>query len=748
MTNYDICKRNWQRLLTDDPQLLKNSDATVKNYIVACEEKTQKAWKRYRACGAKPDAVGLFRDTPAITSEDMTTEYRTLADMALGYGTCGTGCYRDPQLLADILAALEWGYRHYYGKAEIENRGWRDVKQFNWWDWSIGTPTQLMNTMVLVDAHLTLQQKRDYLAYFAFRVRAPRDYGANKVNYGRLMAQAGVLCQWDDMIDTGRDGIADTFLYADGGVNNGQGYYRDGSYIFHTRHPMNFTYGIEHFSMLTDFAAILAGSAFAFDPYQTAQLYTWLYDSHLPFCRNGEVFRSVLGRTPERTELGARNFIKFIVRLYSMSAEEKKQELADRIAMLTDESPLLREGVHTMLYSAFTLGDYLSFREAYGRSDKSMKRSTSFLAFNCMDRAVHHKENYSFSLSVSSSRIYNYECINHQNMNGWYHGDGMLNLISAPYKYTEDYWKQVDPYRIPGTTVDNRERVPATIAQRNEYLSSKDFVGALSAGETGMAVMELESCHCAEGAGGKDDGNYGGALPTRNCTLTANKAYFFMDGYAVCLGSAVTAHDDAKVYTILENRHGETIVKNGAISGYAPLSVTFNGENVELPTEDTKYEKIKYITVGSDAFCILDGKPITAKKTEGELPFAQLLIDHGVNPEGDTYVYAILPMTDAAGAKAFYENLPFEIIANTETIQAIRETVTGDVYCVFHGAGQVKAAGTVICTTAPILCALKRGTLYTCDVTQKQTSVTVTVNGKPHHFDFKDAWGKTMQSAL
>jgi hypothetical protein len=169
---------------------------------------------------------------------------------------------------------------------------------------------------------------------------------------------------------------------------------------------------------------------------------------------------------------------------------------------------------------------------------------------------------------------------------------------------------------------------------------------------------------------------------------------------------------------------------------------------VELPKEDTKYEKIKYITVGSDAFCILDGKPITARKTEGELPFAQLLIDHGVNPEGDTYAYAVLPMTDAPGAKAFYENLPFQILANTETLQAIQELATGDIYCSFYAAGELQTADTVLSAAAPILCALKGDTLYACDVTQKQTSVTVTVNGKPHHFDFKDAWGKTMQSAL
>ena len=746
MTAYDICKQNWQRILVGDPQQLQLDD-TVKGYITACEEKTQKAWAQYKACGAQPDRVGLFRDTPATHSADMTAEYRTLADMALGYATYGTNCYQDPQLLADILAALEWGYHHYYGKAEIENRGWRDVTQFNWWDWSIGTSTQLMNTLVLVDAHLTLQQKRDYLEYFAFRVRAPRDYGANKVNYGRLLAQAGVLCQWDDMIYTGRDGIADTFLYADGGVNNGQGYYRDGSYVFHTRHPMNFTYGIEHFSMLTDFVAILANSDFAFAPSQTELLYTWMEHSHLPFCRGGEIFRSVLGRSPQRTEEAAREFIKRIVRLYGMSPEEKKQPLADVIAMLTDENPLLRDGDRSALYSIFTLGDYLTFREAYERA-QAKKRPTGFHAFNCMDRAVQHRESYSFSLSLSSSRIYNYECINSQNMTGWYHGDGMLNLISSPYKYAAAYWEQVDPYRIPGTTADDRVRVAATIAQRNEYLSSRDFVGALSAGDTGMAVMELESCHCAEGEGGMDDGSYGGPLPTRDCSLTAHKAYFFMDGYAVCMGSAVTAHDDAKVCTILENCHGETIVKNGAIAGYAPLSVTFNGEQIELPTEDTMYEKIKYITVGSDAFCILDGKPITAKQTEGELPFAQLLIDHGVNPAGDTYAYALLPMTDAAGAKAFTEKLPFQILANTETLQAIRELATGDMYCIFHAAGELRTADTVLSAAAPILCALKGDTLYACDVTQKQTSVTVTVNGKPKVFNFKDTWGKTKQSSL
>ena len=214
-----------------------------------------------------------------------------------------------------------------------------------------------------------------------------------------------------------------------------------------------------------------------------------------------------------------------------------------------------------------------------------------------------------------------------------------------------------------------------------------------------------------------------------------------MDGYAVCLGSAVNAHDGAKVYTVIENRHGETKIENGRIVGYEPIAVTFNGEAVDLATTDTVYDGIKYITVGSDAFCVLDGRPITAKKTDGDIPFAQIVIDHGVNPEAQTYAYAILPLTDAAGAKAFFENIPFETVANTETVQAIKEKATGDVYCIFHGAGEVKAGETVISSSAPILCAVKGDALYACDVTQKLTSVTVTVNGKQYAFDFENALG-------
>ena len=263
--------------------------------------------------------------------------------------------------------------------------------------------------------------------------------------------------------------------------------------------------------------------------------------------------------------------------------------------------------------------------------------------------------------------------------------------------------------------------------------------------------MQLESFH---GDGGmisnryyNPSGAYGGLQPARECTLTANKAYFFMNGYAICLGSAVNSTDGTNVYTIVENRHGDPIIENGRVTGHSELPVTFNGKGVELTNTDTVYENVKYVTLGSDAYCILDGSPIIAKKTEKteKLPaFTQIVLSHGVNPVDKGYAYAILPFADAAKAESFLSDVPFEIVENTPAAQVIREKASGYLYCVFHQAGET--AG--ISTEVPILCAIKGDTLYACDVTQKLESVTLKVNGKEYGFDFTKTYGKAQSVKL
>src|SRR5208282_778762 len=76
--------------------------------------------------------------------------------------------------------------------------------------------------------------------------------------------------------------------------------------------------------------------------------------------------------------------------------------------------------------------------------------------FADMDRVVAWRQNFCFSLSLSSSRIANYESINGENLHGWFTGDGMtyLYLGNPESQFTGDFWPTVDAYHPPGTTVE------------------------------------------------------------------------------------------------------------------------------------------------------------------------------------------------------------------------------------------------------------------------------------------------------
>jgi len=312
----------------------------------------------------------------------------------------------------------------------------------------------------------------------------------------------------------------------------------------------------------------------------------------------------------------------------------------------------------------------------------------------------------------------------------------MLCLENEPLQYDSEYWKNVNKYRLPGTTVNDKERPCVTIAQKNEYLSGRDFVGTLAAGKTGISVMQLESYHF--------DGNldtqriktltpYGGPLPKHDCTLTANKSYFFLDGYTVCLGSAINAeNDNATVYTVVENRKGKAIIENGKVTGYAPCEVTVNGEEVRVPSEDTVYENVNSLTVGKTAYIPLEKTNLVLRTTDTAPSFTEVLWKHGIDPKGDTYAYAILP--DGANAEKFANACPVTVLCNDETAQIVRVNETGDTYCVFHTA--CEKCG--ISVDMPLLVAVKQDGIFICDATQKAEHTCITVNGDSFCVTFKD----------
>ena len=108
-----------------------------------------------------------------------------------------------------------------------------------------------------------------------------------------------------------------------------------------------------------------------------------------------------------------------------------------------------------------------------------------------MDRFVQRTPNYMLGLSLYSSRTSSFEAGNKENKRGWHTADGMVYLYNEDdVQFNAAYWPTVDPYRLPGTTVDTVQLADETSAF-TAVTSKEKWVGGVAhdgAAAVGMAL--------------------------------------------------------------------------------------------------------------------------------------------------------------------------------------------------------------------------------------------------------------------
>ena len=220
----------------------------------------------------------------------------------------------------------------------MNGTGWRDPAAFNWWDWQIGAPLRLINTMMLMEEFLTDQQIENYLRLFDKLVPAPSMTGANRIWVGRLIIGSGLLQKDAERVLTGRDGVDSVFLYVDNGRNSGEGFYTDGSYRFHGAHAMNGTYGLEMMQEIGPFLNILNGSIFTYSNPQAYNAVDWLFSGFEPLIYKGAMMRMVNGRYPDRAEhaLGC-NFVGVALELLGFANETDQERIKSMVKYQVSE---------------------------------------------------------------------------------------------------------------------------------------------------------------------------------------------------------------------------------------------------------------------------------------------------------------------------------------------------------------------------------------------------------------------------
>ncbi|TLP66805.1 polysaccharide lyase 8 family protein [Microbispora tritici] len=575
-----------------------------------------------------------------------------LRAMARAYALPGTGLTAEPGLGSAVATGIEHYVRHVYA-ADAGQTG-------NWWDWQIGAPRALLDAALLANPHLTGGQTGALCEAVDNFVPPGRldDYAGNSTGANRVDLCTVTLLRAIAGADPGRAALAvsalsPVFRY----VTEGDGFYRDGSFIQHGSVPYQGGYGVVALTGLATLSAVLRGTPWEITDPAFRNVLDAVDRSFAPFVHDGAFMDLVRGRGVARRPYGD---------------HARGREIAAAILLLAETAPAAdrarwrgmvkgwaaRDTAKPMLRAAEGGDPAFHARLAAVLRDETTPAAPEPLGhrlFPASARAVHRRPGWCAALSMASSRVAHYEHGNGENPRGWHTGAGMLYWWGREHgdQYSDSFWPTVDPYRLPGTTVST--------------LSLPDGAGG-AWGDTRPP---------AEWVGGVTDGAYaavGQHLYGLKSTLEAFKSWFFLDDAVVCLGAGITCRDGVPVETVVDNR------RTGAALTVDALTVDVTAGWAHLD--------------GHGGYVLPPGQPLrTLRETRtaggAGRSYATIWLDHGVDPDAAGYVYHLMPGAGPAATRARAADPGWaRVLANTSAQQGIAVPSLGITAVAFWAGGR------------------------------------------------------------
>lgn len=668
----------------------------------------------------RPGRDRVFTDLPLDPANTRTT-YDRLRDLALAYATPGAARYGDPATESDLLAGLATAHdRSYHVGGPTSG---------NWWFWEIGSPRPLLWTCLLLGGALPAVERADYVAAVRFYVPDPTRHrllngstsvGANRSDLCEIAVLDGMLDENEARVLSGRNALSALLPR----TRSGDGFYADGSFIQHGVFAYTGSYGMVQVGGMARLFAMLAATPWAVTDPARDQFLGVVEDSFAPVIHDGAMMDMVRGRTisvqRETDRVAGYMTMEHLLRLAQAAdpatanrwrSMVKGWVTRDTGAPLLPTAPLARVALFSAVLSDPAVAPAAEL--------------TEHRQFPVMDRAVHRRPAWTYAISMSSRRIGYYEAINLQNKRGWHTGSGMTYLYgSDDTQFTDGFWPTVDPYRLPGTTVDT---TPLPGGAGATARPNAAWVGGVTSvcgryGLVGMAVRGIT----APGA----------------TQVQARKAWFCLDQQVIALGAAITGGGTAgrPVVTTVENRN---LHENGTgeltVDGVEqPAGAGWSGEFAAArwahlegvggyvfpagPALRAKREDRtgtwRAIDSGSAAGTT---DPVTRR-------YLTLWLDHGVEPRNASYAYVLLPGASAQRTAQVAASPATEILANTPDVQAVRLLNRDIVMAGFFVPGSV--AGITVSAAAAVIIE-PRGrvlTIAVADPTRATAPIHITID--------------------
>ncbi|HAR4705686.1 TPA: polysaccharide lyase 8 family protein [Staphylococcus aureus] len=577
----------------------------MKKKFEATENEAEKLLKEMKT---ESDRKYLWESSKDLDtkSADMTRTYRNIEKISEAMKHKNTKLKTDENK-TKVKDALEWLHKNAYGKepdkkvadltSNFKNKTSRNTN-LNWWDYEIGTPRALTNTLILLQEYFTDEEKKKYTA--PIKTFAPDSdkilssvgksepaKGGNLVDISKVKLLESIIEEDKDMMKKSIDSFNTVFTYAQNSATGKErnGFYKDGSYIDHQDVPYTGAYGVVLLEGISQMMPMIKETPFNDSNQNDTTLKSWIDDGFMPLIYKGEMMDLSRGRAISRenetSHSASATVMKSLLRL-SDTMDKSTKAKYKKIVKTSVESD-----------SSYKQTDYLSSYSDISKMKSLMEDSTistngltqQLKIYNDMDRVTYHNKglDFAFGLSMTSKNVARYESINGENLKGWHTGAGMSYLYNSDVKhYRDNFWATADMKRLAGTTTLDNEEPKSTDVKK----SSKTFVGGTKFDDQHASIgMDFEN---------------------QDKTLTAKKSYFILNDKIVFLGTGIKSTDSSKnPVTTIENR------KANDYKLYKDDTQTTNSDNQET---NSLFLESTNSTQNNIGYHFLNESKITVKK--------------------------------------------------------------------------------------------------------------------------------------
>jgi len=663
------------------------------------------------------------------SGQDIRISLERLLSMAQAYGLVGSALYHSSTLLADIQTAMTYIYTTAYNE--------KTSQIGNWWEWKVGIPLILEKITSILFTELPETIKNGYYSTIRQTIYPNIDYQtyANISSECEVLLYLGALSNNINDIAKGLTYINKAFIDTTSiaGRKKGQaafvtqwqlqsngpnysnltlkeGLYDDGTFIQHFAIPYIGTYGSVILQSAANFSSTLDGTGLGLTTALKSTLVRWIDGAFLPSLYEGEMMNLFTGRinyvNPHSTGKTILLNTVLAANLFATTDNARIKSICKR--MLMNDSYWNNQYDGLSLPMMPVIQSFLTDNNITASTNQSFSK-----VFSAGDKVIHNRPDYRFGISMSSSRIGKFESINGDNPCGWYLGDGMTYIHNSDRNQYVDYFASVDPYRLPGTTVDPVTRTLVSV------------VGAVGDGNYGFFGVPSNAKDWVGGTSLRNIYSVAGMdLVGEVSSLKAKKSWFMFDNEIVALGAGISLTDARAPMTIIENRSplGKTNSKTIPI-----LTI----DNIVKSTAKDWSEDIvspKWACLeGTGGYYFPQNYTVTASRDQNG--FTQMLINHGISPTNDNYSYVLLPNATIQITASYAASQEVQILSNTKDIQAVKETKLNILGANFWIAGQIDILKSS--NPASVMLQVSKDTIYfsVSDPTWLQTSLALTING-------------------